>query len=114
MSLKQSIKRVLREETKLSLMIRRRVPDDDLEREFRESLDMSSNMLRNVNNGSGEIMSLNRFIDVTVSILIDGIHYELYSTMPEDSHWYSEVKENLKDFYKDRIKHRYRKLVSNI
>jgi hypothetical protein len=114
MSLKQSIRRILREESKPILMIRRRVPDDDLEREFSESLDMSSNMLRNTNKEDGGVISLNRFIDITVSILIDGIHYELYSTMPEDSHWYSEVKESLKDFYEDRIKHRYKKLVSNI
>ena len=105
---------ILREESKLILMIRRRVPADDLEREFSESLDMSSNMLRNTNKEDGSIMSLNRFIDVTISILMDGIHYELYSTMPEDSQWYGEAMESLKDYYKDRIKSRYKKLVSNI
>ena len=105
---------ILREESKLILMIRRRVPADDLEREFSESLDMSSNMLRNTNKEDGSIMSLNRFIDVTISILMDGIHYELYSTMPEDSQWYGEAIESLKDYYKDRIKSRYKKLVSNI
>ena len=113
MNLQETIRRILREESKPILMIRRRIPNDELEREFSESLDMSSNMLRNVNNGSGEIMSLNRFIDVTVSILIDGIHYELYSTMPEDSQWYGDAIESLKDYYKDRIKSRYKKLVSN-
>jgi hypothetical protein len=114
MNLNETIRRILREESKPILMIRRRVPDDDLEREFSESLDMSSNMLRNTNKEDGGVMSLNRFTDITISILIDGIHYELYSTMPEDSHWYTEVKESLKDFYKDRIKHRYKKLVSKI
>jgi hypothetical protein len=113
-NLQESIRRILREESKPILMIRRRVPDDDLEREFSESLDMSSNMLRNTNKEDGSIMSLNRFIDVTISILMDGIHYELYSTMPEDSQWYGEAIESLKDYYKDRIKSRYKKLVSNI
>ena len=103
---------ILKEE--LSPRVRRRVPYDDLEREFSESLDMSSNMLRNTNKEDGSIMSLNRFIDVTISILMDGIHYELYSTMPEDSQWYGEAIESLKDYYKDRIKSRYKKLVSNI
>ena len=103
---------ILKEE--LSPRVRRRVPYDDLEREFSESLEMSSNMLRNTNKEDGSIMSLNRFIDVTISILMDGIHYELYSTMPEDSQWYDEAIESLKDYYKDRIKSRYKKLVSNI
>ena len=112
---RQGIKEsILREESKPILMIRRRVPYDDLEREFSESLDMSSNMLRNTNKEDGSIMSLNRFIDVTISILMDGIHHELYNTMPEDSQWYGEVIESLKNYYKDRIKHRYKKLVSNI
>ena len=114
MNLQESIRRILREESKPILMIRRRVPYNDLEREFSESLDMSSNMLRNTNKKDGSIMSLNRFINVTVSILMDGIHYELYSTMPEDSQWYGEAIESLKDYYKDRIKSRYKKLVSNI
>ena len=113
-NLQESIRRILREESKPTLMIRRRVPYDDLEREFSESLDMSSNMLRNTNKEDGSIMSLNRFIDATISILMDGIHYELYSTMPEDSQWYGEAIESLKDYYKDRIKSRYKKLVSNI
>ena len=114
MNLQESIRKVLREESKLSPLIRRRVPQDDLEREFKESLDMSSNMLRNVNNGSGEIMSLNRFINVTISILIDGIHHDLYSTIRPEKEWYYEVKESLKDYYRDRIEDRYEKLTSEI
>ena len=114
MNLQESIRRILKEETKINTFIRRRVPIDDLEREFSESLEMSSNMLRNTNKEGGGVMSLNRFIDATISILMDGIHYELYSTMPEDSQWYGEAIESLKDYYKDRIKSRYKKLVSNI
>ena len=114
MNLQEHIRRILREETELPIYFRRRVKADDLEREFSESLDMSSNMLRNTNKEYESIMSLNRFIDVTISILMDGIHYELHSTMPEDSQWYGEVKESLKDHYKNRIKHRYEKLISNI
>ena len=113
MNLQESIRRILREESKPILMIRRRIPNDELEREFSESLEMSSNLLRNTNKKDGSIMSLNRFINVTVSILMDGIHYELYNTMPEDSQWYGEAIESLKDYYKDRIKSRYKKLVSN-
>ncbi len=114
MNLQETIRRILREESKPILMIRRRVPYDDLEREFSESLDMSSNMLRNTNKEDGSIMSLNRFIDVTISILMDGIHHELYSNLPEELEWYQKVIESLKNYYKNRIKTRYRKLISEI
>ena len=115
MNLQESIRRILREETKLIPLIRRRIPYDDLEREFEESLDMSSNMmLRNIKKDRGNVMHLIKFIDVTISILIDGIHSELYSTLPEDIQWYDEVEEILRKYYKDRIKVRYRKLMSEI
>ena len=104
----------LREETKINTFIRRRVPIDDLEREFSESLEMSSNMLRNTNKEGGGVMSLNRFTDITISILIDWIYYELYSTMPDDYQWYDEVQENLKEYYRGRIEAKYRKLMSEI
>ena len=114
MNLQENIRRILREENINFTMIMRRVPHNDLEREFNESLDMSSNMLRNINERDGNIMSLKRFIDVTISILIDGIHYELHSTMPDDVQWYNDAIESLKDHYKDRIKTRYRELMSEI
>ena len=102
------------EEKNLIPMIRRRVPHYVLEGEFKESLDMSSNMLVNVNKNDGTIMDLNRFIDVTISILIDGIHYDIYSTMPLDSQWYDEVMESLKKYYKHRIEVRYNQLIERL
>lgn len=114
MNLQESIIRILKEETDYLRIIRRRVPPDDLEREFEESLDMASNMLRNINKNDGSVMTLKRFIDVTASILMDGIHHELYSTIPEDVQWYNEVEETLKDYFTDRIEVRYRKLISKI
>lgn len=115
MNLQESIRRVLKEETDYFRMIRRRVPQDDLEREFEESLDMASDnfsyfMFKN----RGEVMDLKNFTDITTSILIDGIHHELYSSIPNEYEWYDKVKETLKDFYKDRIEVRYRKLISKI
>ena len=112
--LQETIKRVLREENSLIPMIRRRVPHDDLEREFKESLDMSSNMLVNLNRNDGGIMHLERFIEVTTSILMDGIHYEIYSTMPEDSEWYDKVKESLTKHFKHRIGVRYNQLIKRL
>ncbi len=114
MNLQETIRRILREETELPLYIRRRVLYDELEREFSESLDMSSNMLRNTNKDDGSIMSLNRFIDVTTSILMDGIHHDLISSLPFEYEWYNEVQEILKEFYKDRIEVKYEELISEI
>lgn len=115
MNLQESIIRILKEETDYLRIIRRRVPHDDLEREFEESLDMASNlMLRYIKKDREDVMNLKGFINVTISILIDGIHHELYSTIPEEYQWYDKVQETLKDYYKDRIKIRYRKLISEI
>jgi hypothetical protein len=114
MELNETIKKVLMEEKNLIPMIRRRIPHDDLEREFKESLDMSSNMLVNLNRNDGGIMDLKRFIDVTTSILMDGIHYEIYSTMPLEFQWYDEVIGSLKKHYKHRIGVRYDQLIKRL
>ena len=114
MNLQENIRRILREETRLNTTIRRRVLYDDLEREFEESLEMSSNMLRNKYKNSGEILSLERFIDVTTSILMDGIHYDIHITMPNEYQCYDEVVENLKNYFRNRIVNKYRKLISEI
>ena len=113
--LEESIRKVLREETINLATILRRVHAYDLELEFEESLDMASDnfsyfMFKN----RGEVMDLKNFIDITTSILIDGIHSELISTLPGDVQWYDEVKEALKEHYKDRIEVRYKKLISKI
>ena len=114
MNLQESIRKVLREETINLTTILRRVNSDDLEREFEESLDMASdNLFYRIRNGKG-VMDLKSFIDVTTSILMDGIHYDLYSTLPEDVQWYEDVKEALKEYYRDRIKVTYKRLMSEL
>ena len=114
MNLQESIRKVLREETIDITTILRRVHTHDLEIEFEESLDMASdNLFYRIRNGKG-VMDLKSFIEVTTSILIDGIHSELYNTLPEDIQWYEDVKESLKNYYKDRIKVRYEKLISEL
>lgn len=114
MNLQETIRRILKEETKLNQMVRRRVPNDDLEREFNESLDSTSNNVFNLIKNGGGVMILDRFIYITISKLIDGIHYKIYSTTLEDSLWYDNVFNSLKDHYKDRIYVRYEKLMSEI
>ena len=112
--LEESIRKVLREETINLTTILRRVHTHDLEIEFEESLDMASdNLFYRIRNGKG-VMDLKSFIEVTTSILIDGIHSELYNTLPEDVQWYQDVQESLKEYYRDRIKVRYKKLMSEL
>ena len=114
MNLQENIRRILREETIDIITILRRVRPSVLEKEFEESLDMASdNLFYRIRNGKG-VMDLKSFIEVTTSILIDGIHSELYNTLPEDVQWYQDVQESLKEYYRDRIKVRYNKLMSEI
>ena len=114
MNLQENIRKVLREETINLTTILRRVHTHDLEIEFEESLDMASdNLFYRIRNGKG-VMDLKSFIDVTTSILMDGIHYDLYSTLPEDVQWYEDVKETLKEYYRHRIKVTYKRLMSEL
>ena len=115
MNLKESIKKILREETINLTTILRRVPIDDLEKEFEESLDMASDMmLRNIKKDRGNVMNLKKFIEVTISILMDGIHHELISSLPFEYHWYEKVMLILRKYYKDRIEVRYEELISEM
>lgn len=112
MNLKESIRIILKEEANTLTMILRRT--STLELEFEESLDMASNMLVNINKKGRGIMDLKRFIVVTTSILMDGIHHDLISSLPFEYEWYDEVQKTLKEYYKDRIKTRYEELISEM
>ena len=112
--IQESIIKVLREDNNLLPMIRRRVPHDDLEREFIESLDKSSGMLVRVSQNGGFIRTQESFEHITISMMMDGIHHELHSTTPENSDWYDDVFNNLRDYYKHRINVRYNNLLLDL
>lgn len=112
--IQESIRKILKEETIDITTILRRVHSYDLELEFEESLDMASNMLVNIHKKGRGIMGLKRFIVVTTSILMDGIHHYLISSLPFEYEWYDEVEKTLKEYYKDRIKTRYEELISEM
>jgi hypothetical protein len=105
MKLKESIRRILKEETKLISLILRRVEIDKLNEEFNESLDHSSDMFFR-----DPEMTLDMFTHIVISMTIDGIHHDIHSRMPEDSQWYNDVFNSLKNYYKKQIKHRYNQL----
>jgi hypothetical protein len=97
--------------------ILRRVSHQQLEKEFKESLDMASETFFNAYKNGKDIMSITRFTNLTISITLDGIHHELYTVMPEDSEWYVHTHNALNEYYQDRIKLRYKELqelISNI
>ena len=105
MSQKETIRRILKEETKLIPVILRRVEIDKLNEEFNESLDHAAEMFFR-----DPKMTLDMFTHIVISMTIDGIHYEIHSRMPEDSQWYNDVFNSLKNYYKKQIKHRYNQL----
>jgi UTP:GlnB (protein PII) uridylyltransferase len=102
MNLRETIRRILNEETTL---ISRRVEIDKLNEEFNESLDHAAEMFFR-----DPKMTLDMFTHIVISMTIDGIHYEIHSRMPEDSQWYNDVFNSLKNYYKKQIKHRYNQL----
>ena len=101
MNLQENIKRILREETQLPTFIRRRIPFDELEKEFIESFDFAYNLIKRRKLLS--IHELNELIRTTITVLIDSIHSVLHSTMPENSEWYDNVYNVLREYYEDRI-----------
>jgi hypothetical protein len=82
--LQETIRRILKEENNLLLMIRRRVPHDVLEREFIESLDKSSEMLVSMFYNGQYLRRIESFEHIAISMMMDGIHHELHSTTPEN------------------------------
>ena len=75
---------------------------------------MASEMLDRLYQNGGGVMDLDRFIDITGSILIDGIHYEIYSTTPLDSEWYDDVIRGLKNHFRSRIIARYLQITRKL
>ena len=102
MKLKETIRRILKEETKLIPLILRRVEINKLNEEFNESLDVASERFFR-----DPEMTLDMFTHIVISMTIDGIHYDIHSTTHEDSQWYDGVFNSLKDYYKKQIDHRY-------
>lgn len=88
-------------------LIKRRVSIGKLEEEFEESVQSAIDMSKRKN------MDLDQFIHVIISMTIDGIHWMLISTTPDESQWYNDVYESLKSYYKDKIESEYRKITND-
>ena len=105
--MKEIIRHILKEETSLPLLIRRRIPADVLENEFKDSLKSAFDLIKRGRNTHFSRFTyeklLEHFIYATISMLIDSIHYELYISLPEDVQWYDDVYKMLEEHYRERI-----------
>jgi hypothetical protein len=108
MKLQEQIRKVLKEETNPANMVFRRVTPNELEQEFNESLIFAVRIFN-----KRDTMSLAEFRNYTISNTIDGIHWLIESTTPEDTQWYDNVFYFLKSFFGDRIEEKYNKLIGN-
>ena len=109
--MRERIRHIIKEETNLPLLIRRRIPADVLENEFKDSLESAFDLVKR---GRDKLFSkfsykklLEHFVYITISMLIDSIHYELYSTLPEDIQWYDDVYKILEKHYRKRIVNKF-------
>ena len=105
--MKERIRHILKEETKLPALIRRRIPADILENEFQDSLKTAFDLIKRGRDKQFSKFSykklLEHFVYITIAMLIDSIHYELHSTLPEDMEWYDDIYNDLEKHYTSRI-----------
>lgn len=104
---KEFIKRILREDNNTMRMILRRVNSMVLDQELQDGLETAERICRN----KEQFCDLDSFKDIVISVLIDGIHWHLYSTIPEEVKWYKEVSDTLKNHFSDRIDEKYYSLA---
>jgi hypothetical protein len=105
MKLQENIRKILKEETnpkEISKFIRRRVSSEELEKFFIEAFNYAYDL-----NKKRRILSANaisEIVSTTISVLISGdLYWKFKNTTSEHSEWVVDVKNNLNDYYKDRI-----------
>jgi hypothetical protein len=103
MNLQENIRRILREE--LSARIKRRLSIDEMENEFLESFEGAYRLTKDRKVLSSHF--LDELIYTTITFMMDGMHYRLYSTLPEDEFWYDDIHQELQNHYRDRIMQMY-------
>lgn len=101
MNLQENIRRILREERKLSARIRRRFSEDELETEFLESIDLAYDLTKRRKVLRSHF--LEELIQTTLNLMIDGLHHTLVTTHPANERWYEDVKNELESYYRNRI-----------
>ena len=105
MNLKQTIRKVLREE--LSPRIIRRIPVDEIEKEFIESFNYAYDLTKRRKVFKDSFIE--ELIYTTVTMMMDSFHWRFVSTLPENEFWYDKIHNELENHYRDRIIKMYKK-----
>lgn len=105
MTLKESIKKILKEERKPSSYLIRRFTADRINDVFKDSLDYVSYKLKG-NYG------LKKFKDRVMTVMMDGLHGEL-SNWGTDHFPYYEIEKFLLDTYSDEMVERYHQIYGD-
>lgn len=106
MKLRSSIKRILKEESKLSPRLRRRVSFDEIESVFIDSFNYAYNLTK-----KRKVLTVH-FLDVlistTINSMMDSFHWKFVSKFPDSELWYNEISKELENYYRKRIVKMYK------
>ena len=102
--IKESIKRILREESKIPLQIRRRVDINDFINHFDESLDYASNLYRK-NKAKFNAINSFKFVHIVISHLISEVCARIQNKVCLD--YFDELWSFLSDYFNDEIQQRF-------
>ena len=101
---RNDIKRILREESKIPLQIRRRVDINDFINHFDESLDYASNLYRK-NKAKFNSMNSFKFVQIVISHLITEVCSRIQNKVCLD--YFNELWSFLSDYFKVEIQQRF-------
>ena len=111
MNLKESIKRILKEETQIPSIIRRRVPVKDIEKAFKFSLDDNFRWFSNHDTS----IEFEAFAKIVIDGMITLIEQEYFNDdtriyFDDDNFYFEEIRNPLIKQYYHRIKARHNKI----
>jgi hypothetical protein len=111
MNLKESIKRILKEETQIPSIIRRRVPVKDIEKAFKFSLDDNFRWFSNHDTS----IEFDAFAKNVIDGMITLIEQEYFNDdtriyFDDDNFYFEEIRNPLIKQYYHRIKARHNKI----
>ena len=101
----KSMMGTINESKKLPSFIRRRFTEEELDYEFEDALDYTEGLFERIYDR--EERTLENYIRLTMSVLMDNLHPLLTIRIGGDVEWYDNVQNILKEYYKDRITKKY-------
>lgn len=106
--LKESIRRIIKEELRSNLTFLRRVPMDKLEKSFGYALKQAEKKYYKYLPVLKDDYKLHFFTREVIILLLDSISHLMYPTTTKS--WYDETFSDVKEYFKDRIKERWETL----